>query len=57
MIFLYEKPSTSHYGVGARRAAAAQAALHLAKAALQAKTAGAVAAPAVTVPKTNPAAE
>jgi len=57
VIFLYEKPSTIHYGVGARRAAAAQAALHLAKAALQAKTAGAVAAPAVTVPKTNPAAE
>jgi hypothetical protein len=45
----------SYYGVG-KKPAAIQAAEHLPKATLQAKMAAGVPTPAVTVPKTAPAA-
>ena len=51
----YYEGDDKSYGAGTS-VAAAQAAMHLPKAALHATMAGAVATPAVTVPKTAPAA-
>jgi len=48
--------SCDFYGAGARRVVTACAATHCPKAALQANIAGGVPTPAITVPKTNPAA-